>query len=56
MWRHGTSSGRVAITRVEHTSAKDNDNEDTWKSVIAAKNTGDDVAGYDVWQSWVDLD
>jgi hypothetical protein len=53
---HGTSSGKVAITRVEHTYTKDNYNGDKWKSYITVKNTGSGVTGYDVWQSWVDLE
>lgn len=28
----------------------------SWKSFITVKNTGDDVTGYDVWQSWVDVE
>jgi hypothetical protein len=46
----------VAITRVEHTYTKDNYNEDKWESYITVKNTGDGVTGYDVWQSWVDVE
>jgi hypothetical protein len=52
---HGTSSGTVTITKVEHTYTRDNYNGDTWRSNITVKNTGDEVTGYDVWQSWVDL-
>jgi hypothetical protein len=53
---HGTTSGRVTITKVEHTYTRDNYNSDSWQSTITVKNTGDEVTGYDVWQSWVDLE
>ncbi len=53
---HGTTSGTVTITKVEHTYIRDNYDGDTWRSKITVKNTGDSVTGYDVWQSWVDLD
>lgn len=51
-----TTSGKVTITKVEHSYTRDNYNQDSWKSWITVKNTGDDVTGYDVWQSWVDLE
>ena len=54
--QHGTTSGKVTITKVEHTYTRDNYNQDSWKSFITVKNTGDEVTGYDVWQSWVDLE
>jgi len=54
--QHGTTSGRVAITKIEHTYTRDNFNEEDWKSTITVKNTGDEVTGYDMWQSWVDLE
>ena len=53
---HGSKSGTVTITKVEHTYTRDNDDGDTWRSSITVKNTGDDVTGYDVWQSWVVLE
>jgi hypothetical protein len=52
---HGRKAGTVTITQVAHTYVRDNDDGDSWESVITVKNVGDQTTGYDVWQSWVDL-
>lgn len=62
MWRRVYADGIRCGIRPHSRSGRnrecteDNDNEDSWKSFITVKNTGDDVTGYDVWQSWVDVE
>lgn len=52
---HGSTRGSIEITNISHTYVRDNYNGDTWVSTITVKNIGDQVTGYDVYQSWVDL-
>jgi hypothetical protein len=51
--QHGTTHGQVEITSIKHSYTRDNYNGDKQSVTITVKNTGIEVTGYDVYQSWV---
>jgi hypothetical protein len=49
---HGTSSGRVEVTRWTHTYTKDNYNGNSSSVTVYVKNSGSNATGADVYQNW----
>lgn len=50
---HGTSTGRVQITKIQVTHVRDNYNEDQQFVEIDVKNTGSGPTQFDMWMSWI---